>query len=273
MKIAFCLSAFLLPCFWAIPKIQSQSILGIEAGYGFPWAGDEISEGSVMFTGGQSSEIEAINWSYGAGKNYSISFSHFLTSSLEAKCIVSYLDGSTVVRTIRFSNSSSFHYHRSNAFWISPSFVFNLGKKRIRPYVYTGFMFGFSPNIVHTNNTFTNGKSTETEYVFSGGSVYGISSGIGIKFYLKKNTKWYFGSEVRLVSASYGPKKGELVRYYIDGTDVLNFISINEKKVVYKDRYIEDLSVPDNPNEPAIFSRRFYPFSSLGLNIGIYYTL
>lgn len=52
MKIAFCLSAFLLPCFWAIPKIQSQSILGIEAGYGFPWAGDEISEGSVMFTGG-----------------------------------------------------------------------------------------------------------------------------------------------------------------------------------------------------------------------------
>ncbi|HLP94601.1 MAG TPA: hypothetical protein VK168_11225 [Saprospiraceae bacterium] len=273
MKIAFCLSVYLLHCFWAIPKIQCQSSLGIEAGYGLPWAGEEISEGSVMFIGGQSSEIGAINWSYGAGKNYSISYSRFLSSSMEAKCMVSYLDGSTVVRTTLFSNSSSFRYHRSNAFWISPSLVFNLGKKRIRPYVYTGFVFGISPKIIHTNNTFTNGKSTETEYVFSGGAVYGISSGIGIKFYLKKATKWYFASEARLVSASYGPKKGELVRYYIDGTDVLSSISINEKKVIYKDKYIEDLSVPDNPNEPDIFSRRFYPFSSLGLNFGVYYTL
>lgn len=273
MKKGFRLCGFLIFGFLAIPNIQSQSIIGLEAGYGFPWAGGEISDGNIMSTGVEVVDVEVINWSFGAGRNYSISFSRFLNASIEAKCMVSYLDGSTVHRAVNFPNSSSISSYKTSAFWLSPTLILNLGKHRIRPYAYAGFMLGISPQIIDRQKTMSTGRATDTKYVYYGGSVYGLSSGIGVKFYPGKNTKWYFSSEARLISASYGPKKGALVRYYVDGTDVIGTLSTHEKKVIYKDKYTVDDAAPENPDEPAIYSRRFYPFSSLGLNLGVYYIL
>lgn len=273
MKNAFKTCGIILFGFWALPKTQCQSIIGVEASYGFPWAGDEISDGNIISSVPEIRKIEVINWSFGAGRSYSMSYSHFLTPSIEVKCVVSYLDGCAINRIVNFPNSNTISRYKANAFWLSPTLAFNLTKKKVRPYAYAGFSLGVKPKIQISDKTVSNGSTTESKFVFSGGSVVGISCGIGSKFYFKENAKWHFSAEARLISASYGPKKGALTQYHINGTDVLNSLTFREKNTVYKDNYVLDESIPQNPNEPEIYPRRFYPFSSLGLNIGIFYAL
>lgn len=256
----------------SIQKIQSQSEIGIEAAYGFPWAGKEISDGNITEIKMGVVETDGLNWSYGAGRTYSLVFSHSFNASIESKCTVSYFDGSTVEKTIKFLNSTSSSTFKAKAFLLSPTLNFNIGKKKLRPYAYMGLMFDLGPKILDSAKTNSSYIVSASKYVFYGGAVYGITSGIGLKFYFKENRKWYFSTEARLISASYSPRKGKLVEYTIDGADALNSLSINDKRVVYKDKYAVDPSAPENPDEPATYSRIYYPFSSIGLSLGIYYS-
>ena len=254
-------------------KAKCQAIIGLEVGYGFPWAVDDVPDGNIKFADNGSKEIETFKYSNGTGMNYSLFFKYSINSLIESKCLVSYLDGTFATKTIQFSTTSTNESYKGNMFWIAPNLIFNLNKKKISPYAFVGFMVGVAGKITKNGETRSTNKLTETKVVYSHGTAFGLSSGLGLKFHLGKNNKWGIFCEAKITSASYGPKRGELVKYNIDGTDLLGSRTISDKKVIYKNKYVVDESIPPVSSEPAISSRRFYPFSSLGLNCGFFYTL
>ncbi|MDP1817555.1 MAG: hypothetical protein Q8K92_24055, partial [Leadbetterella sp.] len=236
-------------------SVLCQSTIGIEVGYGFPWATDEISDGNINVLDNGIREIETFRMSHGTGMYYSLSIKHPINSLLEGKCLFSYLDGTNVTKTIQFPTTSTKESHKGNMFWISPTLVFNLNKKKITPYAFVGFMVGIAGKITRERETRSTNKLTESKSVYSHGTALGISSGLGMKLYPVKGSKWGLFFEAKIISSSYAPKRGELVKYTIDGEDLLNSISVNESVVVYKDKYTIDESIPSDPDEPAIFSR------------------
>ncbi|MBC7777269.1 MAG: hypothetical protein H7246_17685, partial [Phycisphaerae bacterium] len=196
-----------------------------------------------------------------------------INSLLEGKCLVSYLDGTVATKTIESSTSNSNESYKGNMFWISPTLVFNLNKKKIAPYAFVGFMVGIAGKITVQRESRSNNELFESKTIYSKGTALGISSGLGLKIYPEKKDQWGIFIEAKLISSSYGPKRSERVQRTINGVDMLSTLSVNEKITIYKDKYSVDHSIIPAPSEPAIYSRNFYPFSSLGLNIGVFHAL
>lgn len=254
------------------PSLWCQWSLSVDAGYGFEWASDEIPDGSIMDINNSVREIQAFKKSFGAGINYTLTVSHRIRPSLELMCQIGYLDGASSTLTRKFlSQAEANDTYSSRMVYVEPGMKmkFDAGKLTISAHVAPSI--GLLGKISLVQEVKTKQATSQSEWVSSGGVSWGIVSGAGIGYDLNK--RFAFFLEARLRSASFAPNQAEKVKWTQNGADLLTSVLENEKKILYKDKYQIDANAPSDPRKPAISTSEYYPFSSLGINLGVTYKL
>jgi hypothetical protein len=110
-------------------------------------------------------------------------------------------------------------------------------------------------------------------FVYSTSIPIGISAELGFEYPLSKDNKLSFLFNLQCLSASFSPEKGTVTKYIVNGKDMVSALSVSEKSTVFKDSYVLDPSVKQDPSKPYTDSRVPFPFSSIGLNLGIKYKI
>ena len=253
----------------------SQTHLVIEGGYGFPWAVNDFPDGNITFFDDGSKEVGVYKISLGSGMNYSLSINHERNNSLGFSCQLSFLKGRINEKVINISgHSNASEQHRGNMLWIAPQVRIKASKvKKFTPYLEIGPTFGLLCQIIVRERASNSSGFSETKKLYNGGVSYGASSAIGSTYQILKDSKWKLNFEVGMTSASYGPKRSEVILWEQNGENTLETLSIREKYIIYKKKYIENRNNPPDPNNPRIDTKKYYPFSSIRLSLGISYQI
>jgi hypothetical protein len=235
--------------------------------------------------------------SYGRGVRTGLNVGYMVTDYIGAELGIDYLIGSNITRYksnyintdnstyVDQTNSNNNTYtslvHSSNEeikvkgsmLRFIPAVRITAGDWKVKPYLKFGLVISVLNKMQYEDirtDVNTAGVSKTTEQIEKGkGNVsLGFAGALGATYQLPKN----FGifAEVGLIAQSYAPTKAEITKYTIDGVDQLQGMTVREIETVYVDHYSHSTPAsPDADNQPYETNKDYYPFNSIGLNVGI----
>lgn len=200
-------------------------------------------------------------FSFGSGFSAGVSYLHMLTNNIGIDAGASLLYGNSMKTK---SQSNNFF---SNAFMfrLAPSFYIQGSSKKFTPYARMGFVFG-SAVVLRKYKAFTEPEKNKIVWMDSGGFSLGIRSSVGVGMSLA-NGKVLF-AELDAIGLGVSPKKSTLIVAITNGENTLSEIDESYKEIIYVENYSAVNLDPVN-GEPIKAIKPKYPFSSVGLNVGI----
>jgi hypothetical protein len=112
--------------------------------------------------------------------------------------------------------------------------------------------------------------SVERIEEFTGGISLGLNSALGINYAL--NDKLMLFAEINAFVQSWAPKRSEITTYTDSGVNLLASMTTYQKETEYEKEYTYYYG-PQNPAKPNTESRFHLPMSSVGLQVGVTYTI
>lgn len=276
-KILTALSLFALSTY----QSYGQFYVDINAGYGFPMAAQVIdynSNTNSTMTGSTYTD-EIVKGSFGAGMNFGLQTGYMFNDHIGFGVDVNYLMGQKIKSTSKNSSdwggmpySSSGEGESQAKFTrITPSLVFYLPKEKFSPYAQLGLMMGFGTIDARYEGSNSDGDSYEYGVQYNQGMALGMSAVIGVDF--KLSDKLSLLGSIRSVNMTYAPLHGEITKYKENGVDYLGSMTTYESEVNFYDELTTNTSSPPNENNPDKDLKSYYPFSSIGINIGLRFLL
>jgi len=229
------------------------------------------------------SKIENVKVSLGKGLNFGLNLGYMFNGNIGIDLQCSYLLGDEVTGKFNFDGYSwsgsdtTYYYHyytesiKSQMFRVNPSIIIASGFDKLNPYAKFGVILGFGSitykvlNEEYVNNQIQDIKVEKWKY--DGGMAFGISSALGLMYHISDLISVY--GELDLVGMSYAPKKGVMTEYTINGADQLPELTTDDKEIDFVDDYTYDNDNPPSPAEPSKQLKNYWPYSSIGLNIGV----
>ncbi len=233
-----------------------------------------------------------ISGSFGKGWNYGANVGFFVTPYLAVELGFNQLSGGTYSSSqyLRLNDSQSITLDESNhgnMFRFCPMIKYSTFDGKILPfvnntardggswveyYIKFGFIIGVS-NSITSNQTITKTDTTTSlaynaTTVYSGGSSTGYNFRFGVSF--KQNDNIFLFAEASFLSQYFIPQHSEITSYTYGGTDILNTLSASQRETNYITTYTSIHNTGKGPTQAAAKS---YPFSSIGLNVGIQYKI
>ncbi len=260
--------------FNSIYGIAQELSLNFDAGYGFNIATESIAEGNAVQISALQTELSSVIYSYGKGLNINSEIEYFPQKQVGFGIGVGYLSSSKVqVKNHRSDYTQDVEY-TATMLRFSPFVKLKFNLDQLSFYSKLGYLIGVSGEIQRDLLFVTElGDETFSRTIFNKGISHGATAGFGVEYPLTNRIS--LSGEVRLFIQSFGPKKGEVIIGTENGVDQLPELEPGRIHANYVDNYIHQW----NPNGSTDFSkpitelRRFYPFSSVGLNLGIQYKL
>ena len=105
------------------------------------------------------------------------------------------------------------------------------------------------------------------KWKYNGGMAFGISSALGLMYHISDLISVY--GELDLVGMSYAPIKGVMTEYTVNGADKLPNLTTDDKEIDFVDDITYDYNNPPSSAEPSKELKFYFPYSSIGLNIGV----
>lgn len=160
----------------------------------------------------------------------------------------------------------------ASMFRLTPLLKLSVGLKKCNLYMKLGPAFRVAGKIIVKNSHYDipSNKTTALVWRYSGGFSMGCAAAIGVVKQVKKGFSVF--AECSMINQSWGPKKGKMIKYEVDGVDQLSNLTQRQKETNYSDNYTESNNFPNASGSPKQQLRQYFPFSSAGINIGIYYT-
>lgn len=216
-------------------------------------------------------ESDAVNVSFGKGMNLGAAFGYVLNKNFSAELQVNYLLGvNTSLNTFAAQSSGNAENIyttklKGNSLSITPSLVFETELGKFNPYVRMGLMLALPSFNISEN------KDTVRVTKYKGGLAPGLNSALGLSY--KLNSKIALFGEFNFISLSYAPIKSEITSLEKNGKDILYNLSTWERQAEYSNMLTIDnsSSAVTDLNQPRQELKQKYPFSSMGINIGIKY--
>lgn len=274
MKI-FQSKALLLSLLSAVTFIQvsaQRSYANINIGYAFQSSAQNIAGFNNFSSNGGNSlrHYEQINLSLGKGAQLGGALGYMFNPHIGMELGLNYLRGTQIDAT-RSNNNGYTNYHFwANQFRFNPTLVLATGMEKINPYAKFGLVLGIG-SVHQTINDYEGNDIENIEIKSNGGTAVGFNSAIGALFNLKENVNLF--AEISLMNLSYAPSKSLLTKDEVNGVDRLPFMTTSQKEGEYVDSYTID---PNNqrPNSiPSLSLKTKMPFSSIGFNFGLQFTL
>jgi opacity protein-like surface antigen len=264
-----------------VSNVKAQGLyLGIGGGYGFPAAKEanydrKVSLGSTSNT----TDYTKVNLSLGKGVNAGFFVGYMFNKNLGAELGVSYLFGTktTVLDEASGNNVSqkNENINKGSMLRLTPTLKMMVGEGKLQPYMKIGMIVGVaSKYTAEYIGTITNpgGSSSSQEiYEYTGGVSLGFHGGLGINYALSEKLSLF--GEIAGNYQNWAPTKGELVTFTNDGVDELPLLTTYEKEVEFSNELTINSNTPANPGSPDQGLKFYLPFSSIGINIGLVFTL
>ena len=239
----------------------------------------------IYSTTGTATQVTGIkrsiseNVSFGKGFQYGGTIGYMPSKSVCLELNINYIKSSIFEdkyceKFSSFDNVFSQKY-QAQMLRFSPSLRFTLENEIICPYMKTGLVIGVGTKIhVEEYFDFRGQNNTEvaqeSEFEMSGGISVGFAAGIGIN--IKTDKCYGFFSEINFISQTWAPEKLSYTKFYQNSMNVMAYVPVNIKESVFVDSFSNN--VPNsNTDSPSEKLKVYYPFSSIGWNIGIYFKL
>lgn len=218
-----------------------------------------------------SERMQRVKINYGKGFSGNVAAGYMLNDQLGAEIEVGYLAGGK--NESRFqatyntaSNAMFIREYKSYArlLLVQPSIIFcsNINESFK---VYGKFGIVTAKGTIFTNAYILDQDQGSQERIiearYEGGWGFGLMGGIGFSY--KLNEKCDLFSEIKMNNLSYSPKWYRLKKETLNGEDIT---AIRQKDTELVNSYSTSYS-----GEPAVNIKETFPFSSVGLNVGIKY--
>jgi opacity protein-like surface antigen len=258
---------------------QSENgfFLSFNAGYNFASGSSNLSENTI-----QNSETPLINTSevvkssFGKGIDFGIAGGYMFNRHVGIELGLNYLLGSKISsgNSTKINGSYIESSYSSRMLQFKPSIIIAAGMETINPYAKFGLVVGSGAIYSESTDYFQDplliqNVLTIQKETYDGGLALGFQAGIGISYGL--NTSLSLFGEINIVSMSYAPTKSKLTEFNVNGVDQLPNLPLNITEAEYVDT-LTDVETPD-PNAPSKVLKTYAPFSSIGINIGLRYSL
>jgi len=256
-------------------QISAQElIINFDAGYGFNIATESITEGYSNKIAEWETEFKSIIYSHGKGLNFNAEIEYFKQENIGFGLGIGYLKSSKVEVLFNRIDFISNDVYTARMLRFSPFIKLVIKKGKYQYYSKFGYLIGILGQ-VKKEDTFMDDSGNEgfSRTIYNKGISHGAIAGIGLAYEI--NDRLSFSGEIRVFVQSFGPKKRELVVSTRNGEDRLPELELGYIHSNYVDNFVHKW----NPNggtdfsEPLTDLRRFHPFSSIGLNVGIKYKL
>jgi hypothetical protein len=255
-------------------------------GYAFPQAGQTIDGGGnpiaaeANYTFSASAEHDDFKMkkaSFSSGGSFIVGAGYMFTKNLgvELNANLGLMPKKYTTKLSGTFNSPQFEnteirQHAKMPVILSPSLVLQTGGDKMNIYMRGGFALPIASKImVEEQYVYNDGSGTQTEKfdseITSGLSI-GFSGAAGLKYKLSKHLSIW--GECSLLSLSMYVKKQELKVAEINGMDMLFLIDPEDQVINFKSEYSTD--DPSNSNVRATYS---IPFSNVGINAGVTFSL
>lgn len=159
----------------------------------------------------------------------------------------------------------------STAIFINPALIIAPCTGSRVPYARFGVIIG-SPKITGEEHSYYDLDGTEEEdieFEYTKSPAIGFQGAIGFNWMIANSLDIF--AEVNFISMAWHPGEYEITKYLYNGDDVLDDVSVQYKKVVFKKKI--DLAEDQDPDEPSQELRENLAFSSISLQVGIRFVL
>ena len=224
-------------------------------------------------------KMENVTTSLGKGLNFGLNLGYMFNGNIGIDLQCSYLlgDETTIEHKDTYTLWGTNYYDyekitlKSQMVRINPSLIIASGFDKLDPYARFGVILGFgSITLNYLYEEYENNQLQDKEVVkwkMDGGMAFGISSALGLMYHISDLISVY--GELNLVGMSYAPKKGVMTEYTINGTDQLPGLTTDDKEIDFVDDITYDYDNPPSSAEPMKELKFYFPYSSIGLNIGV----
>lgn len=224
-------------------------------------------------------KIENVKTSLGKGLNFGLNLGYMFNGNIGIDLQCSYLLGDETSGEYKdnytYFNTNYYDFGKislkSQMFRVNPSIIIASGFDKLDPYAKFGVILGFgSITLNYLYEEYENNQLQDKEVVkwkMDGGMAFGISSALGLMYHISDLISVY--GELNLVGMSYAPKKGVMTEYTINGTDQLPGLTTDDKEIDFVDDITYDYDNPPSSAEPMKELKFYFPYSSIGLNIGV----
>jgi len=152
----------------------------------------------------------------------------------------------------------------ANGVSVTPAFTITVDEGKVQPYMRVGPTLGFYK--VHYEENYLLGTSrVESNYAeeYYGNAALGVKGSLGLVFNTGKMIQFF--TEIQFASMSYAPSKGKIVSYDIDGENMMDFLTDEEKSFRFEEGITLYGGEPENYNRV----KNPLPFGSIGIQAGI----
>lgn len=251
------------------PMLTNAMYARLSVGYAFPIASENLYDIGYYTSSTTAKTQDAVSVSLGKGLYIDAAFGENVLQNIALELGFSYLAGTSTLATKEDSGLTDNIYLTGNMFRIMPAIVLKTKIEDVEAYARMGLIIGI-PDFT-TQDDVTDplaGTVATVKWRFNGGATVGLNSAMGINFRIKKNIDFY--TELNLNSASFAPQHAKLYEATVGGVSILDNIPVNQKEINFK-KEISTNPIPQNqPDEELI---RKFPFSSIGLMIGLKFDL
>lgn len=260
--------------FFSFQAKAQEWLLNFDAGYGFNIATESILFGSSFSLEDYEQEFNSLIYTYGRGLNFNTEIEYVTPKKIGFGLGIAYLKSKEFEMVDRRLDVVFTEFWSARMFRFFPYLKLRHAFDSFSIYTKFGYLLGVGGRI-ENNWTYSPENDTESalKTIRSKGFSHGGTAGLGIEFRINDHLNW--STEIKLMIQSYGPKRGRVVERFRDGKNTLEETDIWLNETNYVKNYIEGVG----PNREIDYSkprtqlRKQYPFSSVGINIGVQYRL
>lgn len=262
-------------------NVNAQELnVRLDAGYGFNLTPSATTSQQII-TVAESDRSMYRNsiYSYGQGWNANAELEYFWGKHFGTGLGIGYLSSDKVSASYSERFNSDEYESTATMVRISPFVKFKFDSGQWSVFSRMGYLLGVAGQIDWITESRGHweyrGYSHE---IYQKGLSHGATAGLGGSYRLSARIS--LSAEARLFIHSFGPRKGEVIVWRSSSLgsedhDNLSTVIYGQIHTDFLDEYTEAYPFKSEAwlDQPAKERRRFYPFSSIGLNLGVQYQL
>lgn len=220
-------------------------------------------------------EWEVVNVNLGKGFNFGGTVGYMFNDRFGAELEVDYTLGAKTETNVKNLSGNYFNQSiSSKMLQFKPAFVLSAGYSKLNPYVKLGGIVGLGKIKQEVQNK-SGADLNEVEAEAKGGVAFGFHAGIGLSYGITSKLSLF--GEVTMNSLSYAPKEGKLTKYTVNGVDELPTLNTSQKEYDYIEGNPYLLAFGGgatiDPTKPLRSPKTSYNYNTIGVNIGVKYSL
>jgi hypothetical protein len=258
------LSLFLTVCLTIIQiNSKSQGIyIGAMGGYGFP-----SMERDIYTT--VNNTYTSNLYSYGSGMSLGIYAGYMVTKNIGFELEASDKLTSSFNLTSSDSNETTIGTYKASMFKLTPAIRLVTGNDKLQVYMVDGMIIGFPTLTNEFNESFTS-PANEYDFIntYSGGISIGFHGALGVNYSITDKIGVF--AEFTGDFISWSPQQENLTTATENGTNILGSYTLSQKQLIFESTYSTAGQTQNLPSQSTLV---YFPFSSIGVTIGIHFSL